>query len=57
MIFERTNLTYEEIKEKIQILSKEKNLINEVAALLFAKDYEVDVAELYKEIEDKIFIS
>lgn len=37
-IAEKTNLTYEDINKKIEISSKEKNLYNEVAALLLLKN-------------------
>ena len=53
-IVEKTNLNYEEIKEKIKSSSKEKNLLDEIVALLFAKEYEIDLEELYEEIENKI---
>jgi hypothetical protein len=55
-IIERTNLTYEDVSEKIINFSKEKNLYAEVAALLIAKEYEIDFKALYEKIENKIII-
>lgn len=54
-IVEKTSLPYKEMEEKIKIFSREKKLTEEVAALLFAKEYEIDLEELFEEIENKIF--
>ena len=56
-IVEKTNLLYEEITEKIKLTSREKNLTEEVAALLFAKVYKIDFEELFEEIENKIILN
>jgi len=53
-IAEKTNLSEDKIIEKINAISKEKNLLLELSALLVAKDYEIELNEFFKEIENKI---
>jgi len=53
-IHEKTNLKEQEIIDKINEISKEKNLIEEIAALLFGKEHEIEINDFFKEIENKI---
>jgi hypothetical protein len=53
-IHEKTNLNEKQIIDKINYISKEKNLIEEIAALLVGKEYEVEIDDFLKELEKKI---
>jgi hypothetical protein len=53
-IHEKTNLKEAQIFDKINESSKEKNLLEEIAALLVGKEFEIEINDFLKEIEDKI---
>jgi hypothetical protein len=53
-IHEKTNLKEAQIFDKINEISKEKNLLEEIAALLVGKEFEIEINDFLKEIEDKI---
>jgi hypothetical protein len=54
-IIEKTNNTYEEIIKDINRIQKEKNIIPEVAALLLAKEFNVNVEDSLDAVEKRIF--
>jgi hypothetical protein len=45
-----------EVSEKIKKISEEKNISGGVAALLVAKEYEVEFEDCLEEIKNRIFI-
>lgn len=49
-----TNLSKNELLEKIKLKEKEKNLKAEVAALIIAKTYNVEIIEWYDSVENLI---
>ena len=53
-IHEKTNLNESQIIDKINDVSKEKNLIEEIAALLVGKEYEIEIDDFLKELDKKI---
>jgi len=53
-INEKTKLEKKQIIDNINEISKEKNIIEEIAALLVGKEYEIEINDLFKEIENKI---
>jgi hypothetical protein len=53
-INEKTKLEKKHIIDKINESSKEKNIIEEIAALLVGKEYEIEINDLLKETENKI---
>jgi hypothetical protein len=53
-IIEKTNLDENQIIEKINAISKEKNIIFEVSALLVGKEYDIEINDFFKETENKI---
>ena len=55
-IVEETNLNEQQVAEKINIIAKEKNIIDEVAALLFCKEHDIKFDDFIEEIEEKIFM-
>jgi hypothetical protein len=55
-ISEKSKLKPQEINQKIKRISKEKILNDEVTALLIAKNYGINIEDLYAEIENKIFL-
>ena len=54
-IAKNTNMNKEEISKKIGMIEKEKKINTELAALLIGREYDVDVAVFFKEIEEAIF--
>jgi len=53
-IISKTGKNEEKILEKIRSIEKEKNLTKEIAALLIAKEHDIDLKNCYEEIEEKI---
>jgi len=53
-IIEKTNLKETEIIEKINKVSKEKNVTEEIAALIMGKEYEIEIKDFLKDLENKI---
>lgn len=56
-IIEETNLNKQQVTEKINIIAKEKNITDEVAALLICKEHDIIFNDFIDEIEEKIFKS
>jgi len=54
-IAEKTGLNDVEVSGKISNLSEEKNISDGIAALLVAKEYDVDFEDCFDEIEKRIF--
>lgn len=54
-IIEKTNHTYEEIIKEIKQIQEEKKIIPEVAALLLAKEFNIDVEDSFDAVEKIIF--
>lgn len=54
-ITEKTGLSEKDLWEKIKSIAKDKNITNEVAALLVGKEYEVPLEDFLDEIEEKLF--
>jgi len=54
-IIEKTNYTHEEIIQNINRIQEEKNIIPEVAALLLAKEFNVNVEDSLDAVEKRIF--
>jgi len=54
-ICEKTNQNENEIIDKINLISKEKNLFLEIAALLVGKEYDLDLKDFFEEIDQKLF--
>lgn len=55
-IVEKSGKPQQQILEEIKIISEEKNINFEVAALYLGKDYGIDIAKFFNEIEKNIFI-
>ena len=53
-IQEKTNLEKQQIIDKINGISKEKNVIEEIAALLVGKEFEIELNDFLQEAEKKI---
>jgi hypothetical protein len=53
-IHEKTNLEEKQIIDKINEISKEKNINEEIAALLVGKEFEIEINDFFKELEEKI---
>lgn len=53
-IVEKKNQDYNVIIEKIKNLASEKCILQEVAALLVAKQYSIDVLDIFKVVENRI---
>ena len=53
-IHEKTNLKEQQIIDKINEISKEKNINEEIAALIIGKEYEIEINDFLKELEKKI---
>jgi hypothetical protein len=51
----KTNLNYEDIKNRINKVKNEKNIIPEIAALLVCKEYDIGISEYYNDIKETIF--
>jgi hypothetical protein len=54
-IINKTNFSYEDMREKIKFTSNEKNIYEEIAALIIAKEYEIELEDLYENIENILF--
>ena len=54
-IAEKTNLDEETITKKIKAMEKEKNVTQEVAALLAGREYEISLEIFFDEVEKSIF--
>ncbi|MDH7506627.1 MAG: DUF2240 family protein [Candidatus Thermoplasmatota archaeon] len=54
-ICEKTNLKESQVFDKINNISKEKNIIEEIAALLVLKEHNIELDDFLKEIENSIF--
>jgi len=54
-ISEKVKLKEQEILNKIKKIQEEKKVTPEVAALLFGKEYDLNLSEFFNEIENKIF--
>lgn len=50
----KTNLKEQQIIDKINKTSKEKNILVEIAALLEAKEHDIELGDFLKELENKI---
>jgi hypothetical protein len=50
----KTNLKEQQIIDKIKKISKEKNIDEKIAALLEAKDHDIELSDFLKELENKI---
>jgi len=55
LLVENTNLDAVELSELISTLAKEKNITEEVAALLIGKEYNTNFDDFYEKIEEIIF--
>ena len=53
-IHEKTKTEEPQIIDKIKEISKEKNITDEIAALLLGKEYEIELNDFFEEIESKI---
>lgn len=53
-IVKETNLNERQVTEKINVIAKEKNIAEEVAALLIGKEYSIKFNDSLEEIEEKI---
>jgi len=51
-IHEKTNLKEQQIIDKINEISKEKNIDEDIAALLVGKEYEIEINDFFKVIEN-----
>lgn len=56
-IVKETALSEQQVTEKINLTAKEKNIIDEVAALLLCKEHDIKFEEFIEGIEEKIFKS
>jgi hypothetical protein len=54
-ILEKTNINKQQLFEKIQKEAKEKNLIDEVSALIVGMGYDINFRDLLEKINEKIF--
>ena len=55
IFFEKTNIDREQITKIINSIAKEKNITEEVAALLVGKQHNINFEDFYNEIEEEIF--
>ena len=55
-IAKKSEISEDDIYKKIKDLSNEKNITQEIAALLIGKEYQLSYQECYKEIEEKFFL-
>ena len=55
-IVEKSKLNEKQVTEKINDIAKEKNLTEEVAALLIGREYNIKFDDFLTEIEEKIFL-
>ena len=53
-IIEKTNEKQQTVFKKIKTISEELNITIEVAALVFAKEHDIEFNDLYDEVESKI---
>jgi hypothetical protein len=53
-IAENTKIEKNKIVQKIKKLEQQKNIVPEVAALLVGKEYDIDLEEFHKKIEEEI---
>jgi len=56
-IVEETDLSEQQVTEKINLIAKEKNITEEVAALLICKEHDIKFYDFIEDIEEKIFMS
>jgi hypothetical protein len=56
-IVEKTKLDEKQVIEKIENIANDRDLLKEVAALLFGKDNDILFEEFYKHIEQRIIES
>ncbi len=56
LIAKKTDKSIEEINEEINVISSEKNLFFDVAALLYAKEYDIELEKFIKDTEESVFI-
>ena len=56
-IVEETDLNEQQVTEKINVIAKEKNITDEVAAILLGIEYNLKFDDFIDEIEEKIFES
>lgn len=54
-IVKNTDKSVEKVNEEIKTLSDEKNLFFEVAALLYAKEFNIEIKEYVKDKENSLF--
>jgi len=55
ILVEKSNLDESQINNKIDNLAKEKNITEEVAALLIGKEFSINFEKFYEKIEESIF--
>jgi hypothetical protein len=55
-IAKKSDKAIEEINEEIKTLSTEKNLFFDVAALIYAEEFDIDLKGYIKKIEESVFI-
>jgi hypothetical protein len=53
-IVDKTNQNHKDVLERVKEIEFEKNVIVEVAALLYAKECNVDVKDYFETVEKKI---
>jgi hypothetical protein len=51
---EKTDLDEDAFLERIVSVAKEKNITNEIAALLIGREYDVSLEEIFNKIEEKL---
>lgn len=56
-IVNETNLNNQQVTEKINAIAEEKNITDEVAAILIGKEYNLKFDDFIEELEEKIFKS
>ena len=54
-IVEKSDLNNKQIFERINLTAKEKNITTEVAALLIAKEFDVELEDFFEKVEKSIF--
>jgi hypothetical protein len=55
ILIKKSNLDKSKITKKIDELAKEKNITEEVATLLIAKEFNIDFKKFFEKVEESIF--
>ena len=55
ILIKKSNLDKSKITKKIGELAKEKNITEEIAALLIGKEYNIDFEKFFEKVEESIF--